>query len=598
MLKPTRTLSAITLLFIFWMNQAMAQTFTYPSTNYDEPYRDQFHFSAQSGWMNDVNGLWYQNGVYHMTYQHVPYGLTGGQHLFWGYATSPDMLHWTQQPFALIPGGNVPGDCWSGSTVVDLDNTSGLKTGANPVLVSFYTATTEGTCLAYSNDLGATWQAYGGNPVAIGGPTPDTRDPHVFWYAPTETWVCLHYENGTAFYTSKDLKSWTKTSHIDFGFECPDMYELPIDGNVHNQKWIVQDASGAYLVGDFDGKTFTPDPGGPYHMDVGPDFYASQTFFRQTFPDSRVIQLAWTRNFQKATEPWSQSATFPVELRLKTFPEGLRVTRTPIDEIKKLYAGTHHYNRQTLTAGQNLLAGKHSECCDIEAVFDLTNTTASKITFHLGDLSFIYDTVNKTLLGKPLAANGNIVKVRILRDWCQLEVFGNDGELSYTQGFGFTPGDGSLSIVPDDRVDLVSADFRAIRRTWPGTARKPGAVIDDADPSVLYGGVWNTAGESIYYKGGCHFSSTTGGYVEADFRGTDLEWWGLVNTDLGKADIFIDGARVAHDIDCYSPVRTMKRLFETDGLKSGSHTVKVVVTGDKDQASSGSAIVHDYFVAR
>ena len=146
------------------------------------------------------------------------------------------MLHWTHWPIMLDPGVNVPGDAWSGSTVVDTDNTSGLKTGTNPVMVTIYTATTKGTCLAYSNDLGVTWQAYAANPVAIGGPNADTRDPHVFWHAPTNEWVCAHYDSGINLYTSPDLKNWTKASHIDFGFECPDMYELPIDGRLPIQE--------------------------------------------------------------------------------------------------------------------------------------------------------------------------------------------------------------------------------------------------------------------------------------------------------------------------------------------------------------------------
>ena len=582
----------------------MAQNFNYPSTNYDEPYRGQFHFSPASGWMNDVNGIWYLNGTYHLSYQAVPYSVSwDGSHMHWGMATSPDLLHWTQQPIMLDPA-LVPGDCWSGSTVVDVDNTSGLKTGVNPVIVTIYTATTKGTCLAYSNDLGHTWQAYADNPVNVGGPNADTRDPHVFWHAPTSKWVCLLYENGTCFYTSPDLKHWSKTCHIDFGHECPDMYELPISdslmigGRGAHTKWVVQDASGNYLIGDFDGATFTPDAGGPYPMDVSNDFYAAQTFYRSTFPDNRVVQMAWMRRSNNVdTAPWNHNASFPVELGLKTFPEGIRLTRTPITEITKLYGKTHHIDAQTVTSGRNILAGIHSETCDIEATFDLDGATASAISFQLGDLRFLYDIAHQTLLGKKLVPLNDKLHIRILRDWGQLEVFANEGEFSYTRVVAFKPGDGDLAITVDGNIKLISADFREINRTWPGAAPKAGTIIDDADLSVAYAGDWGTDNSTFYYSRTCHFSSTKGGFFETTFDGTRVEWWGLKNVDLGKADVYIDGARVDHAVDCYSPTRTLYKLFEKSGLHKGKHTFKVVITGDKNPASTGTAIVHDYLIA-
>jgi fructan beta-fructosidase len=173
--------------------------YPYYPTNYDEPYRGQYHFTAPNGWLNDVNGVWYYGGVFHLSYQAYPYTLDGlTKH--WGHATSTDMVHWVSAPVMLDPGvRGLPGDAWSGSAVVDVDNTSGLQTGTNPVLVAIYTATSEGTCLAYSNDLGLTWQPYAGNPLPIGGESDAERDPHVFWHEPTQQWVCAHYENGTAF---------------------------------------------------------------------------------------------------------------------------------------------------------------------------------------------------------------------------------------------------------------------------------------------------------------------------------------------------------------------------------------------------------------
>ena len=314
-MKKIRT-SFLTLLGIGCMQLLIAQTQFLP-TNYDEPYRGQFHFSQQSGWMNDINGLWLNNGVYNLTYQAYTNSLDAGPRS-WGRATSTDMMHWSQQSNILDPGVNVPGDCWSGSTVIDVNNTSGFGTLENPPLVSVYTATSKGTCLAYSIDQGTTWVAYSGNPVNVGGTNADTRDPHVFWYAPTSKWVCVLSENGSTFYTSPDLKSWTKVSNINWGYECPDFFELAVDGGA-TKKFVLVKGDSQYYIGTFNGTTFTPDAGGPYLMvnnsGIGAGFYASQTFFQNNFPGGRVVQMGWMSGFGSgSTAPWTHNCTFPTEV--------------------------------------------------------------------------------------------------------------------------------------------------------------------------------------------------------------------------------------------------------------------------------------------
>ena len=128
----------------------------YLPTNYEEPYRPQFHFSQQSGWMNDINGLWYHDGIYYMTYQTTPNSpVFDFAHTSWGMATSPDMIHWTQKPVIAEPNA-LEGTPMSGSAVVDENNTSGLQTGTNPVFIVIYTSEKTGQCLLYSNDLGVT----------------------------------------------------------------------------------------------------------------------------------------------------------------------------------------------------------------------------------------------------------------------------------------------------------------------------------------------------------------------------------------------------------------------------------------------------------
>lgn len=569
----------------------------YPATRYAEPFRGQFHFSSASGWMNDINGLWYADGAFHVTYQSSPRSFQGGQDLNWGHASSVDLVHWQQQPLALVPGQNVEGEAWSGSVVVDTENTSGLGSVANPALVALYTDTALGTSLAYSNDAGATWQAYDEHPLGIGDASYQTnRDPAVVWHAASKRWVCAYWENGTTFYTSPDLRTWTKASSIAFGGVMPDLYELPLDGDAANTRWVLQNADGAYLVGQFDGQTFVPDAG-PLDLDEGPSFFAGRTFFRGTFPDARVVQMAWMQPSSEPTAPFRGSATFPVELRLETLPSGVRVTRTPVAELASLYGAHKHWDAQSLPGGKNLLAGVRSKTFDLELAIDAAQSQATTLTFRIANKTFSYDFAEQSLLGAPLAPNAGKLSVRMLVDWGQLEVFGNAGELSYTESVAFTPEDASLSLTGDAAWRLVSADFREVSRAWPGAAERDARVLDDAEPDVLYVGDWNTVtDDATFFAGTCHYSATAGAALEATFTGTRIDWYGLRNTDLGKADIFLDDALVAEGLDCYGPLRSPAQLFSVAGLSNTLHTLRIVARGDKQAASTGSALVHDYFV--
>ncbi|MEY9934367.1 fructan beta-fructosidase [Catenulispora sp. GP43] len=255
---------------------------------YHEIYRPQFHFSPQQNWMNDPNGLIYYKGQYHLFFQYNPSGATWGN-MSWGHAVSTDLVHWKQLPLA------IPQDAdemvFSGSVVFDRTDSSGLGTAANPPLVAIYTSAYKATgkqaqSLAYSLDGGTTWTRYSGNPVLDLG-SQNFRDPKVFWYQPTHSWlmtVALSDQHKVSFYTSKDLKSWTHLS--DFGpagavggaWECPDLFPLPVDGDPARTKWVlvvgtnpgaVAGGSGVqYFVGDFNGATFTSgDP--PYTPPAG-----------------------------------------------------------------------------------------------------------------------------------------------------------------------------------------------------------------------------------------------------------------------------------------------------------------------------------------
>jgi len=233
------------------------------ATLYQEKYRPQFHFSPRVGWNNDPNGLVYYKGEWHLYFQHNPYGWKWGN-MHWGHAVSRDLAHWTELPIAIYP---YKFDDWvfSGGAVVDKDNTAGFKSGAEDVIVASYTSTGRGEAIAYSNDRGRTFTDYEANPVV----KHQGRDPKIIWYAPGRHWVMAVYdEEGTgepvkrqiAFYTSTDLKAWTLQSKLDGYFECPEIFPLRADGNTKGaERWVVYAADGAYQVGTFDGKTFTPD---------------------------------------------------------------------------------------------------------------------------------------------------------------------------------------------------------------------------------------------------------------------------------------------------------------------------------------------------
>ncbi|MGC0334463.1 fructan beta-fructosidase [Streptomyces sp. SAI-170] len=256
---------------------------------YTETYRPQFHFTPQKNWMNDPNGLVYHDGEYHLFYQYNPGGNSWGN-MSWGHAVSKDLVHWQELPLAL------PHDdeemVFSGSAVIDRDNTTGFGTRKNPPMVAIYTSHHKSTgrqaqSLAYSTDRGRTWTKYPGNPVLDIGST-EFRDPKVQWYAPTRSWlmtVSLSTEHKVRFYSSRNLKDWNLLS--EFGpegatggvWECPDLFPLPVDGDENNVKWVLVvninpggiagGSAAQYFVGDFDGKKFTAEDKGTYTPPAG-----------------------------------------------------------------------------------------------------------------------------------------------------------------------------------------------------------------------------------------------------------------------------------------------------------------------------------------
>lgn len=305
---------------------------------YNEKNRPQFHFTSKRGWNNDPNGMIFYEGEYHLFYQHNPYEREW-ENMSWGHAVSKDMVHWEELPTALSPDNL--GTMFSGSTVIDYDNTAGFNKGNTPAMVALYTVDNPDKqiqCVAYSLDKGRTWTKYDKNPVIDSKSkwnSKDTRDPRVFWYKPGKHWVMvLNERDGHTIYTSKNLKEWNAESHVTGFWECPDLFELPVDGDKHKTKWVMYGASNTYMTGSFDGKTFKPESGKHYYT-TG-TIYAAQTFTNIPESDGRRIQMGWGRVSHPGM-PFNGMMLMPTELTLKTTKDGVRMFSVPVKETEQLF---------------------------------------------------------------------------------------------------------------------------------------------------------------------------------------------------------------------------------------------------------------------
>ena len=415
---------------------------------YREPLRGQFHFSPQRGWNNDPNGCVYYNGEYHLFFQHNPYGWGWGN-MHWGHAVSKDLVHWEELGDKLLPDSMGP--MFSGSAVVDWKNTSGFGKEGKPPLVLIYTAAGNPTvqAIAYSTD-GRTFTKYAGNPV-VKQITAGNRDPKVFWHEPTQKWVMVLYvelqgKHTVHFLTSPNLRDWTQSSitqGIDgtaYLFECPDFFELALDGDVTKKKWVLLGANSQYATGTFDGTRFTPEQTNlPGHRGRG--FYAPQTFSDIPTSDGRRIQIGW---FQTETRGMSfnQSMTVPLELKLVSTSEGPRMSFTPVKELESLRTKTTTFDAMILKPGdRNPLDALQLELMEIRA--EIEPGDASEIVFNIRDSIIIYDakkqeiSVNGQRALAPLR-DGKL-QLTIYGDRTGLEVFASDGLCYLPMPFNANP---------------------------------------------------------------------------------------------------------------------------------------------------------------
>jgi len=343
--------------FVIITSNLIAQTSNRP---FDQIHRPQFHFSPPAYWMNDPNGMVYNKGVYHMFYQHYPESSVWGP-MHWGHATSKDLIHWEHQPIALFPDSL--GYIFSGSVVVDVNNTTGFaKRGETPLVAIFTHHDPKGErekkidyqnqSLAYSLDDGKSWVKYEGNPVLKNPGIVDFRDPKVMWYEKDKKWLMtLATKDRITFYSSPDLKTWKKES--EFGetegahggvWECPDLFPLEVNGKT---EWVLLvsinpggpngGSATQYFVGDFDGSKFTPHSTETKWVDWGTDNYAGITWSNT---GDRKIFLGWMSNWQYAnmapTDPWRSAMTIPRELKLKKVANAFYLASEPVKELDKI----------------------------------------------------------------------------------------------------------------------------------------------------------------------------------------------------------------------------------------------------------------------
>lgn len=421
----------------------------------NELYRPQIHFTPAKNWINDPNGMVYYDGVYHLFYQYNPRGNDWGN-MSWGHATSPDMIHWTEQAVALTR--DELGDIFSGSAVIDKNNTAGFGENA---MVALYTSADgkQQQSLAYSLDGGKNFARYTGNPV-IPNDDDNLRDPKVFWHEPTGKWIMLlakGWKMGVEIYSSSNLKNWTHESTFfrelagrpSLQWECPDMIEL--DGH-----WVMivsvnpggplLGSGTMYFTGEFDGHTFTADERDyPIWLDYGMDNYAGVTWSNT---GDRKIMIGWMNNWQYAgavpCSPWRSAMTLPRELQLLEYDGKPILANTVVKEIDGIAgdwkeAGENidykdaYQLRLTISLDKNAtitLANSDNEKYEI-SIFASSRELAAKRNAATGQTSF-NGFFSVPSMRAPLNTTGDEVTLDIFVDQSSVEIFTLNGSMSMT----------------------------------------------------------------------------------------------------------------------------------------------------------------------
>ncbi|MDE5418095.1 glycoside hydrolase family 32 protein [Labilibaculum sp. DW002] len=486
---------------------------------YQEKHRPQFHFTPEANWMNDPNGMVYYEGEYHLFYQYYPDSTVWGP-MHWGHAVSKNLMHWEHLPIALYPDSL--GYIFSGSAVIDYENTSGFGSADKPAMVAIYTYHNmegekagrndfQSQGIAYSIDKGRTWSKYEKNPVLKSPGIRDFRDPKVIWHKESKKWIMsLAVQDHISFYSSSNLIDWTFES--DFGkelgshggvWECPDLFPIKVDGS-DGVKWILIVSIGdggpnggsatQYFIGDFDGKEFVSTEKDIKWLDYGRDNYAGVTWSNVPEEDGRVLFIGWMSNWQYATlvptENWRSANTFPRELILKKENNKYHLNSVPVKELELIREECYIIPNQDIKGNFDVANAIPFKAIpieiDLEIVWDeqpqkfgikLSNSVGEELeAFYSGvDESF---TIDRTKLkdssfsdafasiDKADVSCKTGIKLQILIDESSIEVFVNGGEVVVTDQFFSTEKFDKLEIVSGGNISVKEAKFYKLKSVW------------------------------------------------------------------------------------------------------------------------------------
>ncbi len=424
--------------FACWKEMRQSDTF---DTANRERFRPVYHHSPQYGWMNDPNGMFYKDGVYHLYYQWNPYG-SQWENMTWGHSTSTDLIHWQAQPTAIEI--DALGSIFSGSCVVDKKNDR---------VVAFYTSAGQHQTqsMAVSRDNGRTFEKYAANPILTSN-EPDFRDPKAFWNPDIQRWnLILAVGQEMRIYSSTDLKEWTYESSFGKGFgchdgvwECPDLIKMQVRGT-NQQKWMLicninpggpfGGSATQYFIGDFDGHRFTCQQTDTRWMDYGKDHYATVTF--DNAPDGRHIALAWMSNWQYAnqvpTKQYRSSNSIPRDLGLFAYNGDVYCSVTPSKEMlaargKKVKNPTETCEIIVDVKANTEITLSNAKGEQVVMRYDAQQQTFAMDRTKSGDCSFSEAFPVTT----TAPTYGNIKQLRLFIDRCSIEAFDADGKMAMT----------------------------------------------------------------------------------------------------------------------------------------------------------------------
>jgi fructan beta-fructosidase len=472
---------------------------------YKEQYRPQFHFSPAVNWCNDPNGLVYNNGTYHLFYQHNPFGNQWG-HMTWGHATSKDLIHWKHLPIAIPEEKDTM--IFSGTCVVDKNNTSGFGKEGKIPMVAVYTAHIENVNqsqhIAYSLDDGITWTKYNHNPV-LDLHKKDFRDPKIFWHEQKKYWVMalmLPVEHIVQFYSSPNLKDWKHLSN--FGpvgdtsgvWECPDLTQVPVEGMPGKKKWLLQmsmNASMQYFVGEFDGVQFKNENSTAEIMrpDYGPDYYAAIAY-NQLPAVHLPTAVGWVNNWYYAndipTTPWKSAMSLPRTLSAKKENGNWMLLQKPATAVNNLREKLVMLKDEKITE-RKVLPIKSTQFemeltiipaaghCGINIAkgsnnyFEIGYDTEKQVLYtdrsNTANTSFNKNFKKMIRSEKKIPLQNGAVKLHIYLDNSIAEIFVNDGEAVFTSQFFNNETNNGIELFSSGGISVFSSiKYWNIKSAW------------------------------------------------------------------------------------------------------------------------------------